>query len=164
MEIVDQSAFPVPADQRYLEDYVPGMRYTFAETVTVDEESMIAFAAEFDPQIFHTDPVAAANGPFGGLIASGWHTGSLMMRLIATQYLSTVSSLGSPGLDELRWRVPVRPGDTLRLRATVLEARRSRSKPDRGVVTTGLELLNQDDTPVLTLTAVNLILAREKTS
>lgn len=164
MEIVDQSAFPVPADQRYFEDYVPGMRYAFAETVTVDEEAMIAFASEFDPQSFHTDPVAAANGPFGGLIASGWYTGSLMMRLIATQYLSTASSLGSPGIDELRWRVPVRPGDTLRLRATVLAARRSRSKPDRGVVTTGLELLNQDGTPVLTFTAVNLILARATTA
>ena len=131
------------------------------ETVGVDQDAVIGFATAFDPQSFHTDPVAAAEGPFGGLIASGWHTSALMMRLFATQYLSSVASLGSPGIDELRWPAPVRPGDTLRLRATVLDARRSRSRPDRGIVTTGAELRNQDDTPVLTLTAINLLRARQ---
>jgi acyl dehydratase len=128
--------------------------------VTVDEAAVIAFATEFDPQSFHTDPDAAAGGPFRGLIASGWHTAGLMMRLFATQYLSTVASLGSPGIDELRWPAPVRPGDTLRLRATVVAARRSRSKPDRGIVTTGIELINQDGATVFTATALNLLRAR----
>jgi acyl dehydratase len=163
MEFAQHSVFPVPIDQRYFEDYVPGACYAFDDTVTVDQDAVIAFATEFDPQSFHTDPAAAASGPFGGLIASGWHTSALMMRLFATHYLSTTASLGGPGVDELRWLVPVRPGDTLRLRATVLDARRSRSKPDRGLVTTRAELLNQERTPALTLTVLNLLRARQST-
>ena len=103
---------------------------------------------------------AAAGSPFGGLIASGWHTGAMMMRLLADHFLSPVSSLGSPGIDELRWPAPVRPGDTLRLHVTILENRRSRSKTDRGIVRTRVELINQRDEPVLTLLAVNLVRTR----
>jgi acyl dehydratase len=156
----EHQEFGVPIGQRCFEDYVPGTCYAFPDTVSVDEAAVIAFAAEFDPQSFHVDPVAAADGPFHGLIASGWHTASLMMRLFATRYLSTTASLGSPGIDELRWPAPVRPGDTLRLRATVVEARRSRSKPDRGIVTTRAELLNQDGATVFSATALNLLRAR----
>ncbi|WP_460653447.1 MaoC/PaaZ C-terminal domain-containing protein [Kribbella endophytica] len=105
-------------------------------------------------------PRRSGGGPFHGLIASGWHTASLMMRLYAKHYLSHVASLGGPGVDELRWLVPVRPGDQLRLRTTVLEARLSRSKPDRGLVRTLAELLNQDDVVVLRVEALNFLAVR----
>ena len=102
----------------------------------------------------------ADGGPFGGLIASGWHTAGIAMRLIVDHYLSRVASLASPGVDELRWPTPVRPGDSLRLRTTILDTRRSRSKPDRGLVRTRAELLNQDDQIVLSLLAMNLFRLR----
>ena len=120
----------------------------------------ISFARRFDPQPFHTDPAAAKGSIYGGLIASGWHTASLMMRLFADHYLTSSSSLGSPGVDELRWLKPVRPGDTLSLRATVLEATRSRSKPDRGLVRTLVEVLNQNREVVMSLKAMNLMRCR----
>ena len=121
---------------------------------------MLAFAKQFDPQPMHVDPVAAAQGPFGGLIASGWHTSGLMMRLFVDHYLSSVASLASPGVDELKWLQPVRPGDTLRIRVTVTEARRSRSKPDRGIVRTFIEVLNQRGETVSTINAMNLLRCR----
>ena len=151
--------FPVPIDDRYFEDYIPGSVFEFG-TVAVSEADIIDFGRRFDPQFFHTNPAAAARGPFGGLIASGWHTGSLAMRLFVDHYLSTVASLGSPGVDELRWTRPVRPGDLLRIRVAVLEARRSRSKPDRGIVRTLIEVLNQDGEVVMSLTAMNLLRCR----
>jgi len=144
---------------RYFEDYLPGAVHEFG-SVQVDEAGIIDFARRYDPQEFHIDPVAAARGPFGGLIASGWHTGSLMMRLFVDHYLSPVSSLGSPGIDELRWLRPVRPGDTLRVRATILETKRSRSKPDRGVVRTLSEVLNQSGEVVMTMNAMTLVRSR----
>ena len=151
--------FAAPIDDRYFEDYVPG---TVQEcgTVTVVAEEIIDFASRFDPQPFHVDPEAAAAGPFAGLIASGWHTTGLMMRALADHYLSRVASLGSPGIDELRWLRPVRPGDTLAVRATVLEARRSQSKPDRGLVRTAVEMTNQQGEVVLRLSALNFLQAR----
>lgn len=121
---------------------------------------MVDFGRQFDPQPFHVDREAAAAGPYGGLIASGWHTCALMMRLLAEQYLSPASSLGSPGIDELRWILPVRPGDELWLHATVREARLSRTKPDRGLVRTDVELVNQSGAVVLRLHAMNLISTR----
>jgi acyl dehydratase len=142
--------FPVPIGRRYFEDYVVGSTYEFPEPIGVDEQQIIDFARGFDPQSFHVDPAAAADGPFGGL----------MMRLYAKYYLSTVASLGGPGVDELRWLVPVRPGDELRLRTTVLEARRSRSKPDRGLVRTLAELVNQDDAVVLRVEVLNFLAVR----
>jgi len=111
----------------------------------------------------HVDPVAAAQGPFGGLIASGWHTIGLMMQLFAEHYLSKVATLPSPGIDELRWARPVRPGDTLRVRVTVSEARRSRSKPDRGIVRSLVEVLNQHGEVVMSLRPMNLMLCRDST-
>ncbi len=152
--------FTVPASDRYFEDYVPGSTYEFG-SLTVEEPEMIAFARRFDPQVFHTDPERAKDTAFGGLIASGWLTGSLMMRLYTDHYLSHVASLGSPGLDELRWPRPVRPGDKLSVRVTVQQAKRSRSKPDRGIVHSFIEVLNQNGEVVMSMKAVNLFLCRE---
>ena len=144
----------------YFEDYLPGARTEHPATATVDQASVIDFAEQFDPQYFHVDPDRAADGPFKGLIASGWHTAGLMMRLYADQYLSKVASLGGPGVDELRWLAPVRPGDVLRLRTEVLEARVSQSKPDRGLVRTRTELLNQDDVVVFSCIVLNFLAVR----
>jgi acyl dehydratase len=152
--------FGAPPEDRYFEDYVEGAVYGHGYA-TVAEEEIVAFARRFDPQPIHADARLAAAGPFGGLIASGWHTGGIFMRLFADHYLSRVASLGSPGVNELRWPVPVRPGDRLRLRTTTIETRRSRSKPDRGVVRTRAELLNQDNLTALSLVVVNLLLLRE---
>ena len=151
--------FSVPIDQRYFEDYTVGSTYEFG-TVTVDETEAITFARAFDPQPMHIDPVAAAQGPFGGLIASGWHTVALMMRLYVDNYLSSVASLVSPGIDELRWLEPVRPGDTLRIRVTISDSQRSRSKPDRGMVRTLIEVLNQRGEIVSSMRAMNLLRCR----
>ena len=143
----------------YFEDYALGATYECG-SVNVDKASIITFAKEFDPQSFHADPGAAAAGPFGGLIASGWHTAALVMRLLVEHYLSEEASLGSAGLDELRWPYPVRPGDTLRARATVVESRRSLSKPDRGIIRTLVEAVNQDGRTVMRATAINFMLVR----
>ena len=128
--------------------------------MSVDQASIIAFAKEFDPQPFHVDPAAAASGPYRGLIASGWHTAAVVMRLLVENYLSAEASLGSPGLDEIRWPYPVRPGDTLRVRATVIEGRRSLSKPDRGIIKTAVEAVNQDGRTVMRAIAINFLLVR----
>ena len=153
---------PNPPD-RYFEDYLPGSVYEFG-SAAVEESEIIDFGKRFDPQDFHIDPEAAARGPFGGLIASGWHTGALMMRMLVDNYLSKASSLGSPGIDELRWLRPVRPGDTLRVRATVLDTKHSQSKPDRGVVWTLTEVLNQNAEVVMSMKAMTLIRCREASS
>jgi len=151
--------FPTPIDDRYFEDYVPGAVHEFGE-VSVSAEEIVDFGKRFDPQDFHTDPVAAAKTRFGGLIASGWHTGSMVMRLFCEHYLSNNASLSSPGMDELRWILPVRPGDRLSLRVTVVEARRSATKPDRGLVRSAMEVLNQNGQVVMSMTAMNLIACR----
>lgn len=130
-------------------------------TFTLSETEIIDFARQYDPQPFHVNPVAAKDGPFGGLIASGWHTTSMMMRLLVESWLSPESSLGAAGVDELRWPRPVRPGDTLHVRATVLEARRSASKPDRGIVKSLAEVTNQDGDLVMQVTATNFVLLRD---
>ena len=155
--------FPVPIDDRYFEDYRPAAVYEYGY-LTVTEAEILEFARRFDPQPIHIDPGFAAAGPFGGLIASGWHTASMMMRLFTDHYLSRVASLASPGIDELRWPAPVRPGDQLRLRTTIVEARASRSKPDRGLVRTRGELINSGDRIVLSLVAMNLLGRREPAS
>ncbi|CCG41451.1 MaoC family dehydratase [Magnetospirillum molischianum] len=152
-------SFATSRDDRYFEDYLPGSVHRCG-SIAVEEEEVLAFARRFDPQIFHIDPEAAAQGPFGGLIASGWHTAGLMMRLLAEHFLTTVGSLASPGIDQLRWLRPVRPGDVLSVTVTVLDAVPSRSKPDRGIVTSAIEVVNQRTEPVMTLTAVNMIARR----
>ena len=148
---------------RYFEDYVPGLTVNCG-TVSISEPEIIAFAKEYDPQPFHVDPVGAADGPFGGLIASGWHTISLTMRQLVEHWVSPESSLGAAGVDEIRWPIPVRPGDTLHVRASVLEARRSKSKPDRGIVRSLCEVTNSDGAIVLRLIAINFILVRNPES
>jgi acyl dehydratase len=151
--------FDVAVEDRYLEDYRPGAIHEFG-AITVAEEDIIAFGRQFDPQPFHTDPQAAKNTIYGGLIASGWHTAGLMMREFVRYYLSSVASLGSPGVDELRWNLPVRPGDTLTMRVTITRVKRSRSKPDRGLVHSFIEVLNQDRNVVMSMKAVNFLLCR----
>jgi acyl dehydratase len=145
----------------YFEDYVPG-RTIDCGSFSVSEAEIITFGKEYDPQPFHVDPVAAAEGPFGGLIASGWQTTSMTMRQLVEHFLSPESSLGAAGVDEVRWPKPVRPGDTLHVRATVLEARRSNSKPDRGIVRSVAEVTNQDGETVMRVTAINFVRARSR--
>ncbi len=144
---------------RYFEDYVPGLSFDCG-SFTLDEAEIIAFAEKYDPQPFHVDPQAAKDGPFGGIIASGWQTTSMMMRQVVENFISAESGLGAAGVDEIRWPHPVRPGDTLHVRATVLEARRSRSKPDRGITRTRLDVTNQDGDITMTAIATNFLLAR----
>ncbi|NTV87399.1 MAG: acyl dehydratase, partial [Burkholderiaceae bacterium] len=110
--------FPPQREQRWFEDYRPGLVLEFG-AIPVDEGEVIEFARRYDPQPFHIDAEAAAQGAYGGLIASGWHTGSLMMRLLVEHFLPGQAGLASPGVDELRWLAPVRPGDSLSLRLTV---------------------------------------------
>ena len=156
---MDSTGFKTSVEDRYFEDYVPGSVHEFG-MITIEEEGIIAFGKQFDPQIFHTDPEGAKSTIYGGLIASGWHTASLMMRECVRHYLPRAASLGSPGIDELRWNLPVRPGDTLTIRATVLRATRSRSKPDRGIVQSLFEVLNQKRDVVMSVKGVNFILCR----
>jgi acyl dehydratase len=127
---------------------------------TLDKERMVAFAREFDPQPFHTDEKAAEASIWGGLIASGWLTGSVLMRIFYDGFLKDTASMGSPGIDELRWLKPVRPGDTLTVRLTVLETTASRSKPDRGIVRSLMEVLNQHGEIVMTTKGVNFFRRR----
>jgi acyl dehydratase len=151
--------FAVPIEDRYFEDYLPGAVYEYGD-IAVTEAEIVDFARHYDPQAMHVDPAAAARGSFGGLIASGWQTATIMMRLFVDHFLSTVASLASPGLDELRWTRPVRPGDVLRIRVTVVEATRSRSRPDRGMVRTLVEVLNQNGEIVMSLKPMNLLRCR----
>lgn len=143
----------------YLEDHVPGSVYEFG-SIEVDEKEIVDFASRYDPQVFHTDPEAAKKTSFGGLVASGWHTATLAMRLLVDHRLSHLANLGSPGVDELRWLRPVRPGDKLSIRLTILEVRPSESKPDRGVVKGLVEVLNQAGEVVTSWKGVNIVLRR----
>jgi acyl dehydratase len=151
----DQAAASRP---RYFEDFPVGAVFEFG-SVTVTEAGIIAFARQFDPQTMHTDPVAAANGPTGGLIASGWHTIALMMRMYADHILPP-DGLPAPGVDEVRWHHPVRPGDTLHMRVRIESARVSQSKPDRGIIRPFSEVLNQHGEVVVSMRPINLIRRR----
>lgn len=134
----------------HFEDFPVGkVRETGTWTVSKDE--IMAFGRQFDPQPFHVDEAAAARSPYGGLIASGWHTCSLAMRLYCDAVLRHAASRGSPGVENVRWLLPVRPGDTLRVRVEVLESRPSGSKPEMGLVRSRWQVLNQRDEPVMTM-------------
>ena len=146
----------------YFEDFFPGQEIALGSR-TVSEEEIIAFAKQFDPQPFHVDKEAAAKSMYGGIIASGWHTCSMMMRMMVDSIVSSASSLGSPGVDEVRWLKPVRGGDTLTVSTTVLEAKPSTSKPDRGVVQTVWEARNQHGELVATVKGMGMYLRRPKT-
>lgn len=139
----------------YFEDF-PAGRVDESAPRTITREEMVEFARKYDPQPFHLDDEAAKKTIFGGLIGSGWLTVSVMMRLLWDTMLKDVVSLGSPGSDEVRWLKPVRPGDTLRARFTVVEAIPSRSKPDRGVVKTFTEMLNQHGEVVMTMRGMGM--------
>ena len=133
------------------EDLTPGSVEEYGPRLVTREE-IIAFAAEFDPQPMHLDEDAARQTMLGGLGASGWHSCAMAMRLMADGFLLDSTSMGSPGVEETRWLKPVRPGDRLTLRRTVLDARASNSRPDRGFVRFLFELLNHDGARVMTLT------------
>jgi acyl dehydratase len=143
----------------YFEDFEIGKTVTVGSR-TVTEEEIIAFASQFDPQPFHVDPVAASQSMYGGIIASGWHTCSLMMRLMVDGFLKDAASLGSPGVDEIRWIKPVRGGDTLTVTTTAVEARPSTSKHDRGVVHTLWQATNQHGDIVATVKGMGMYLRR----
>lgn len=149
------------AAERWFEDYRAGSVHDIG-SVRVDKDEVIEFARRYDPQRFHTDEEAAQRTIFGGLIASGWHTAALMMRLLADNFLPGAASLGAPAVDALRWHLPVRPGDLLSVQVTVCETRRSRSKPDRGVMRTRVEVANQRGELAMSLEAVNILLCRER--
>jgi acyl dehydratase len=149
----------VPIERRYFEDYVPGSVHELG-SFSISEAEIIEFAQRYDPQPIHIDPVAARQSIFGGLIASGWHTAALMMRLVVERYMSKVAALGSPGVDEIRWPKPVRPGDTLTVRTTVVDARRSRSKPDRGIVRSSFEVRNQHAELVMSAKGIGMYRCR----
>jgi acyl dehydratase len=141
----------VPPAERWFEDYYVGMVDEFGE-VAVTAEEIVAFATRYDPQPMHIGA--------GELIASGWHTAAMMMRLFVEHYLSQVATLPSPGIDELRWLRPVRPGDRLCVRVTVTEARPSRTKPDRGIIRSLVEVLNQHGDVVMSQRPMNLMRRR----
>lgn len=143
----------------YWEDFTPGRVFETA-TRTLSEEDIVRFAREYDPQTYHTDAEAARHSPFGGLIASGWQTAAVGMRLMCDGYLLETSCVGSPGLDELRWLKPVRPGDTLRLRTTVIEATPSGKQANRGTVLFRWETLNQNGEVALSMLGRQLFLRR----
>jgi len=148
-------------DYRYCwEDFRPGQVIEHGAR-TLQARDIIDFARDWDPQRYHVDPVAAAETPFGGLIASGWQSCGVAMRMMCDAYLTESSCVGSPGIDELRFLHPVRPGDTLRFRATVLESRPSRSRPERGLVTFRWELMNQKDKVVLSMVGHQFYLRRD---
>ena len=141
---------------RYFEDFQVGDVFELG-TTSVTEEEIIAFARQFDPQPFHVDPAQARASVFGGIIASGWHTASLFMRLLVDNFLRETLSLGSPGLDEVRWLQPLRPGDTLRARFTILECRASQSRTEMGILRSRSEVFNQRDELVMTVIGVHLV-------
>lgn len=144
---------------RYFDDFTVGQTFEFG-TYDVTEEEIVRFGQAYDPQPFHTDTDAARSSIFGGLVASGWHTAAMSMRLMVDNFISPAHSLGSPGIDELRFPAPVRPGAKLRVRITIAELRPSRSKPDRGLVRQRLETLDTRDPAnseiVLTMTTMGL--------
>lgn len=143
---------------RFFEDYQQGAVYDCG-SFSLTEQEMIEFASRYDPQMMHVDRDLAAKGPFGQIIASGWHTISAGMRLLVDNFLPH-NGLAAPGIDELRWHLPVRPNETLTVTVEVLEARRSRSKPDRGLLSMLMELRNQNGDLALSLKPTNFVRTR----
>lgn len=139
----------------FFEDFFDGQEITLG-SVTADRDEILDFARRYDPQSFHVDEEAAARSIYGGIIASGWHTGAMMMRLLCDGLFLRAASMGSPGLDQLRWIRPVRPGDTLTLTGRVLSAKTSRSKPDRGSVDISYKVHNQHGDLAMTFQAVTI--------
>ena len=161
MSLPDTPTVPSPRVIRwYWEDFPVGQVREFG-AMPVTREAVLEFARSFDPQPFHIDDAAGAASIFGRLAASGWHTCAMAMRMMCDEYLLESSSLGSPGIDNLRWLKPVHPGDTLRVRLTVLDARPMASRPTAGLVRAGWEVLNQQQDVVLTMQGWNMYGRRE---
>jgi acyl dehydratase len=142
--------------RRYFEDFKLGEVIELGSR-EVTEAEIVAFAMQFDPQYFHTDPEAAAASVWGGLVASGWHTMGMFMRLLVDGFLKDVASLASPGVDEIRWLRPVRPGDRIRARLTLIEAIPSQTSAERGTIKQLGELFNQKDELVMSFKPIALI-------
>ena len=159
MEATDQAGAEDMLFRYCWEDFTPGRVFEHG-TRALSEAQIVGFAREWDPQRYHTDPQLAKQTPFGGLIASGWQSCAVLMRLMCDAYLNESSCVGSPGIDEIRFLRPVRPGDSLRFRSTVLEANPSRGKPGRGSVVFRWELLNQSDDVVLSMLGRQFYLRR----
>lgn len=140
----------VALKDRWFDDFSVGEQFEFGAYV-VTEEEIIDFARRYDPQPFHLDHAAAKASHFGGLVASGWMTSAVLMRLLCDHFIPRQSSMGSPGVDEVRWIKPLRPGDTVRARIEVSETRPSQSKPDRGVIRCRHQLINQHDEVVMSM-------------
>jgi acyl dehydratase len=140
---------------RWFDDYHVGEQFEFGAYVVTAEE-IVDFARRYDPQPFHLDAEAAKASHFGGLVASGWMTSAVLMRLLCDHFIPRVSSMGSPGVDEVRWIKPVRPGDTLRARSEVIETRPSQSKPDRGVLKCRHQLINLQGETVMSMIGMGL--------
>jgi len=144
----------------YWEDFQPGAIAVYGPRLVTREE-IVAFAAEFDPQPMHLDEMAARGTMLGGLGASGWHVCCLLMRMIAEGYVLNSSSMGAPGVDEVRWLKPLRPGTRIRLRTTVLDKRVSNSRPERGFVKFKVEVLDEQDAVLSDLTYSQMLLLRQ---
>ena len=136
---------------KYFEDFYINQRIPF-DRYTVTEAEIVEFAKRYDPQVFHVDGSQSLTVELGGIMASGWHTTAIFMRLAVDAYLGNAAVLTSPGVDELRWLAPVRVGDVISGEATVEQARLSVSKPDRGILTTSVRLWNQEKVDVLKMT------------
>jgi acyl dehydratase len=147
----------------YFEDFHVGDTFDLG-SISVTQEEIITFARQFDPQVFHTDPEQAKASFFGELVASGWQTGTLYMRLLVDALFSKVDSMGSPGVDELRFLRPVRPGDALHGRFTVVDTRSSQSRPYPGILRARGELLNQHNEPVLSMISIHFFGRRPETT
>lgn len=147
----------------YWEDFPVG-EVTECGAYEVTREEIIEFASEFDPQPFHLNEEIAKTSLLGGLAASGWHSCAIAMRIMWDGYLHKTASMGAPGVDEVRWRKPVYPGDVLRLRRTTLEARRSRSRPGMGLVKFSWEMLNQKDETKMIMVGWAMIACRTPAS
>jgi acyl dehydratase len=145
---------------RYFEDFEPGQTLETGE-YELSRRELVTFARMYDPQPFHVDEQAARDSPFGGLVASGWHTTAIFMRLYVEAVLLDTAGMGSPGVERIRWLVPVRPGDVLRGRATIAEATPSETRPDRGTIVNDCELLNQRDEVVLTMRVRGFVARRD---
>ena len=144
----------------HLDDFTPGQVYELGRR-RIERDEILAFAQAWDPQPFHIDERAADEGPYRGLIASGWHTVCIFMRAFADGLLNRAAAMGSPGVDDLRWLHPVRPGDDLLMRLEVLAVQPSQSRPDRGSARLRAVVLNQSDVPVMTFVATVIFGRRE---
>ena len=159
---MSKTKLPASKEKWFFESYIRGAVFEFG-SVEVEEEEVLKFARRYDPQPFHIDSEAAKKSPYKGLIASGWQTCAFVMRELVEHYFSPISSLGSPGVDEQRWILPVRTGDKLMVRATILETKRSRSKTDRGIARSFIEAVNQQQETVMSFKSVNFMLCSKKT-